>query len=366
VALTETFDGGVDGATIVAGGNFSSIQGSPTYSAADAVHGALAMKAAGTSAGVRIDNPGTQTHSGSVYLVLSGTIPSGSVRVLQFVSSTNALLGSIRLHSDGFFDIAGPTNARLVASTLTWSAGVVYRLDWQLDYSGVNPVLTLRIFNVAESSTPADTLGPQTISTTVLMQRWTLGSVASPAGDTNVADTFREVDGLSWIGPFLVPVTLSPSGIASGQAFGTATVTENEVVAPTGVPSAEAWGTPALSLIGASQISPAGIASGEAWGAAAVALALVLFRFVTPAERTIQQPFDVDGGRPRGPAVAIDRGLNVYRLGGEWFAELSPALDRWEAADRQYLGGRDYTIDVVAANELIAAGFGDRVTPLPT
>lgn len=366
MALTETFDGGVDGATIAAGGNFSSIQGSPTYSAADAIHGALAMRAAGTAAAVRIDNPGTQTHSGSIYMVLTGTVSSGSVRVVQFVALTNALLGSIRFHSDGTIDIANSSNARVVNSTLTWVSGTEYRLDWQLDYSGVNPILTVRIFASPESPTPTETLGPATISTTIQAQRWTIGSVASAAGDTVVVDTFREVDGLSWIGPFLVPITLSPSGIASGQAWGTPTVSENQAVAPTGIPSAEAWGTPALSSVGPTTLLPAGIPSGEAWGAATLALALALFRFVTPVQQTIVRPFDVDGGRPRGPAVTIDRGLNVYRLGGEWFAELSPPLEDWLAADRKYEGGRDYTIDVAAANELIAAGFGDRVIPIPT
>lgn len=358
MALTETFDGGVDGATIAAGGNFSSIQGSPTYSAADAIHGALAMRAAGTAAAVRIDNPGTQTHSGSVYVVLTGTVSSGSVRVVQFVALTNALLGSIRFHSDGTIDIANSSNARVVNSTLTWVSGTEYRLDWQLDYSGVNPILTVRIFASPESPTPTETLGPATISTTIQAQRWTIGSVASAAGDTVVVDTFREVDGLSWIGPFLVPITLLPTGIASAQAFGAATVSEVQRVTPTGIGSAEAWGTPALSLVGVSLVSPAGIASREAWGLPALSLTLSMFRFVTPAQQTIVRPFDIDGGRPRGPAVTIDRGLNVYRLDGVWHAELSPPLEDWLAADRQYLGGRDYTVDQTAANELTAAGFG--------
>jgi PhoD-like phosphatase len=772
VALTETFDGGTDGATIVAGGNFSSVQGTPTYSAANTIHGALAMSTSGTATGVRIDNPGTATHSGSCYFKPSG-VTTGAMRAVQFLSSTNALLGALRFHSDGHIDISSPSSARLVASSLTYTDGAKIRLDWEFDYSGVNPVVTCRIFTSPEASTPAETIGPATLVTTSLMQRWSLGANGGAAGQVLIVDTFREVDGLSWIGPFapaptpgtvthawvgapnpsgfrvraklasatsvrlavstsssmtspvfemaqapdgnsyvdftvtgktastqywyqladtpaggsetligpvgrartlpaagaggfvfafggcttnsaadptahddvrtwdpdflchlgdfhysnptstdpavhrgawetqitsaaglaqlireipsfyvrsdhdagpgdnadhgveapasiaayqqIVPhppladvltpkhglyfsqvvrrvrfifvdirnidrspgldpqstsktmlgstqkawlksellqpepvkvivsdvgwlgaastangedkwwsyaderaeigafiaanrvqclllhsdthaiaeaaptsnpdggfavlcaapfhnigggrnlgsfdssynnaggncrqygrvvvtdngntisfafsgwdavagvvrvsrtvafTTVSPAGIATREAWGTPTVSTG--LAVTGIPSGESWGTPVVAAATPATLSPAGIGAAEAWGTPTLSgpPTPTLFRFVSPTFRTQEMPFDVDGGRPRGPVTVLDRGMNVYRLGGQWFAELYPTAERWAAADRQYLGGHVHNVDQAAADELTAAGFGSNLTPI--
>ncbi len=60
-----------------------------------------------------------------------------------------------------------------------------------------------------------------------------------------------------------VPVT--PTGIASAQAFGTATLTAGVVVVtPSGIASAQAFGTP--SLLNVNTLSPSSIASAEAFG----------------------------------------------------------------------------------------------------
>jgi hypothetical protein len=62
--------------------------------------------------------------------------------------------------------------------------------------------------------------------------------------------------------------TISPTGIASAEAFGAPTLTL--AVAPTSVPSGEAHGTPGIAL----QVVPTGMASGEAHGQPAVHLAV--------------------------------------------------------------------------------------------
>lgn len=59
--------------------------------------------------------------------------------------------------------------------------------------------------------------------------------------------------------------TVTPTGIASAEAFGTATITTGNVnVVPSGVASAEAFGTATIAL----QLLPTGIASAEAFGTA--------------------------------------------------------------------------------------------------
>jgi len=67
-------------------------------------------------------------------------------------------------------------------------------------------------------------------------------------------------------GTLSITITISPSGIASAEAFGTPTLVF--VVVPTGIASAEAFGTPLISLT----VTPTGIASAEAFGSALITL----------------------------------------------------------------------------------------------
>ena len=65
-------------------------------------------------------------------------------------------------------------------------------------------------------------------------------------------------------------VTVSPTGIASDEAFGAATVSNGAVaITPTGIASGETFGAPSVD-VGTVTISPTGIASDEAFGSAAV------------------------------------------------------------------------------------------------
>jgi hypothetical protein len=61
--------------------------------------------------------------------------------------------------------------------------------------------------------------------------------------------------------------SVTSSGIASGEAWGAATVAQ--AVAPAGIASGEAWGSTTLTP-GAVSVAPAGIASSEAFGSASV------------------------------------------------------------------------------------------------
>lgn len=67
-------------------------------------------------------------------------------------------------------------------------------------------------------------------------------------------------------------LTVSPSSIASGEAWGTPALTLNLTASPTGIASGEAWGTPGLTF--ALTVSPTGIPSGEAWGTPGVSATL--------------------------------------------------------------------------------------------
>lgn len=68
------------------------------------------------------------------------------------------------------------------------------------------------------------------------------------------------------------PQTITPSGIASAEAFGTPTMVPTQFITPAGLTSAEAFGTATTGLA----LLPSGIATAEAFGTQAVANAAVL------------------------------------------------------------------------------------------
>ena len=94
--------------------------------------------------------------------------------------------------------------------------------------------------------------------------------IAAPTDEFNGGSYFSDVE-VSFTSS---AVTLSPSGIASAEAFGTATATATLIASPGGIASAEALGAAAVSTV--LTASPAAIASGEAFGTAAATATLTV------------------------------------------------------------------------------------------
>jgi len=115
-------------------------------------------------------------------------------------------------------------------------------------------------------------LGGLTISPTGIASGEALGTPTITPGAVTISPT-GIASGEAFGTPTITPgaVTIAPTGIASGEAFGTPTITPGPVtVAPTGIASGEAFGTPTITP-GAVTISPTGIASAEAFGTPVVA-----------------------------------------------------------------------------------------------
>jgi len=93
--------------------------------------------------------------------------------------------------------------------------------------------------------------------------------VASPSG-VATAEAF----GTATVTVASGGITVSPSGIASVEAFGSATISATLAVAPGGIATAEAFGTAAVSTTLA--VSPSGIATSEAFGTPAVSATLAV------------------------------------------------------------------------------------------
>ncbi|MCB0190624.1 MAG: hypothetical protein KDJ65_01625 [Anaerolineae bacterium] len=104
-------------------------------------------------------------------------------------------------------------------------------------------------------------------------------------------------------------VSISPAGIDSGEAFGSNTLTPGGVfVLPTGVTSEEAIGD-AVVTVGGVSVSPAGIVSGEAFGATTITV-----------EALILLPTGISSEEAFGDATLIPGAVSVS-LGGIASAE---------------------------------------------
>lgn len=203
--LTERFEGGSDGATIVVGGNIAAVTGTPTYTATSPLEGALSMNVASTTVStyVRIPiAPGTLTHSGSFMLSVTAWT-SGSMNLLRFGDSANSPLATISLTATNKIAILDSTSTAAATSTVgVWALNTPIRVAWQWDNTTPTaPVITVRIFSDLTSTTPADTI-TATPAETLTLDRWMFGHVGtSGAAYGAKLDQFQASDSLEWLAP---------------------------------------------------------------------------------------------------------------------------------------------------------------------
>ena len=141
---------------------------------------------------------------------------------------------------------------------------------------------------------------------------------------------------------------VAPVGIASAEAFGVAGVTAGGAVAPTGIAGAEAFGEPAVSA--GSGLSPTGIASAEAFGAASV-LANASIVPIGVASAEAFGAASVTAGAvvsPAGVASAEAFGVPSATQGGDIAPAGIPSLETF--------GGASIVADAVVAPTGVASG----------
>lgn len=125
-----------------------------------------------------------------------------------------------------------------------------------------------RIFIPSASS--AQTISPSGIASEEGFGSATLTTGAVTVSPSAIAS--GETFGSSTVTPG--PVTVSPSGIASAEAFGDTTVSPGAAtISPTSIAAEEAFGTATLAP-GSVSVSPTGIASAEAFGTAGLGLSI--------------------------------------------------------------------------------------------
>lgn len=165
----------------------------PTYTTTS-LHGNLAMHCA-NDAYVRVaNNTGTPSHTGSLHawIYQSGT---GASRILNVTSSVNVNLALIRANADGTVSIADAGNAAQATTSLTWSTGVPFRLDWQWDASVAGtqaaPVIQARLYPDYSDPDTFETIQWTASGLSADAGRWTVGTLAPTTDWSSIVDTIR-------------------------------------------------------------------------------------------------------------------------------------------------------------------------------
>jgi len=166
---------------------------------------------------------------------------------------------------------------------------------------------------------------------------------------------------------------ISPTGIASTEAFGTAVITTGAVdISPTGIASAEAFGTASLGLdvtpsgiaseeafgtavltTGAVDLTPSGIASEEAFGTAVITQGFVLLPTGIPSTEAFGTAVVTTGAvtvSPTGIASAEAFGSHTIAVAGDKDIKIDFANELVLTSNLQsttlYFNGTDYfTLD---------------------
>lgn len=140
------------------------------------------------------------------------------------------------------------------------------------------------------------------------------------------------------------PQSLAPSGIASAESFGSASVAPDQIITPTGIASSEAFGTAALH--GGAIIATTGIASGEAFGTALIGLSQIVAPVAIPFTEAIGSatvvvsmpllvaPDSIDPGDMGWPDLSYNQFIEPEGFGGETFSDYETYV---QPADPPYI-----------------------------
>lgn len=154
-------------------------------------------------------------------------------------------------------------NSRGVGCGTCWNQlGVPTSTDTEdgADYSGAISVISLYKAADTASSGSTVTMNFDAGGSGTAAWNWVAMEILPAAGGGDQTVTATGIASAEAFGTPSVKLNVSPTSIASAEAFGTPSVKLN--VTTTGIPSAEAFGTPSLKL----NVTTTGIASSEAFG----------------------------------------------------------------------------------------------------
>lgn len=307
--LTEfTAENGTHGTALTTGNTGASqvttTSGSTaTFDSGAAMRGSLGYRFVATSGGQTLMRQSAAVSNLAMairFYFKIDAFPSTGKRIITTVRSASSTAMYVYATSAGKIELADRSFVNLLTSTETFTAGQFYRVELVLNAGTTTSNGTVQAnYYAGHSTTPLN--GSPYTSSVYNMNAAAIAAAdigSNDTGSTTITlsiDDFAFLDGATAeIGPSLLQTTLSPSGIAAAQAFGTPAVTSLITASPAGIAGAESLGSPALTspatvspsgitgtgsvgapaVTAAATASPSGVAGGEAVGTPAVSAAL--------------------------------------------------------------------------------------------
>lgn len=372
---------------------------------------------------------------GRVYLYMAA-LPANSTGLVRLTNGA-AQVARITISITGNVELRNAANTKLGQTATGVATGQWVRVEWHCIPLASNGTLEIRLFNSADSITADESTGFTNAALATNMTQVQYGPVNNAVAGTYWLDNLTATT-LDWPGPIVQPVspggvssgeqlgahtvtpgpvTLSPSGLASGEAFGPAriglavtpagigsaetfgsTSVKFAALLPSGIASGESFGTPTISrglgvlpsgiasgetfgapsLTYAQGIAPAGLESVEAFGGAEIDIPQMLLPVgIASCEAlgvaqlvqwVLHPPVVKEGPVADGPLFSrykLYRGISIIQdADGSWRTARYPAQTELETARRVYMGGYTYPLTSDDRTMLIDAGFGDYIEVL--
>lgn len=281
---TNSFNGGTNGAGVTAAnsGGTSGTALDDTYSSgvtytstnATGARSPLVCKLANLEdygyVGWSAVTPGSgRTLYFRIYAYLTGYPPDVQYSIAGTFTDAGSGIISLNLSPTGKLGFMDQSGTVYGATTNSVAQNQWVRIEGKLTFStsSSNGSGEIRYYATAGSATATETktVSSVPLGTTLPYYFDVLGGIGLDyyVDDIGVSD-------VTWLGPVeSTSLSITPSGISSGQAFGTAKI--NRTIPLTGIASGEAFGTAKLGL----NVKPLGISSGEVWGTSNIGGAVV-------------------------------------------------------------------------------------------
>lgn len=338
-----------------------------------------------TSFNITIGTSGLSVHLQMMEVSDVGAYSAHQYARLPGTGTTVTAPGSLVIPANGHvFAIAG-LHAPTTLLTGTWSnslstslrytstANNTGQFGWGLNLGA--QTTTYSISGLDASSNGADVVWvaftpDQTISTTGIASAETFGTTAvfsdkeiltsgiataegfgSPSLGLGITTT--GIPSAEAFGSHLVLGGIQANGIVSAEAFGVPSIFSDLEVAATGLASLEAFGSPSLEIGYPQQLIAEGLASLEGFGSPAIVNRQI--QILLP-RRVKESPMARNILHVR---FGIDRGISIIkRMDGTYYETRYPAQTDLESAAEYYLGGCKHYLTPEQAAGLIGAGFG--------
>jgi hypothetical protein len=247
--LANTFEGGSNGTTITAansggasGNAFNTVvvDSTLTYTTASAAHGSVAALASGTSDAYVAWTSGLAGTSATAYArtyFRVTSLPAANTNVLRMLSSSNGIMGTIRINSAGTLGMLYGAGSLGGTTSGTITLGAWFRVELRVTAGGSsNGTMVMRVFWTPDATTADQEITSSNVTTGAANPTRLRCGILSNSAEVYFDDlAFSDTD---WIGPAgggagpstgtlaapLPPLAAQAAGSASSHAVASTTL----------------------------------------------------------------------------------------------------------------------------------------------